>query len=140
MDIQQGTNESLRDYHSRYNNLLFISMVNDKVAYVAFFKGLSYGKLKKALLIRTHLTKDELMVAVTTHIELEDLKVGDEQPANLRETVLRKEGNVTPNKIPVWERIQRDRGQLAGKPNKCTSPKKRMVRCNQQDSTYVLEI
>ncbi|GAA0139986.1 hypothetical protein LIER_35173 [Lithospermum erythrorhizon] len=44
MDIQQGKNESLRDYHSRYNNLLLnIHMVDDKVAYMVFFKGLCYG-------------------------------------------------------------------------------------------------
>ncbi|GAA0145150.1 hypothetical protein LIER_36081 [Lithospermum erythrorhizon] len=65
MDIQQGKNESLRAYRSHYNNLLLnIPMVDDKVAYMAFFKGLRYGKLIKALLIRTPLTKDELTAAV----------------------------------------------------------------------------
>ncbi|GAA0167918.1 hypothetical protein LIER_22752 [Lithospermum erythrorhizon] len=57
MEIQQGENESLRAYHSRCNNLLLnILMVDDKVAYMVFFKDLRYSKMKKALLIRTPLT------------------------------------------------------------------------------------
>ncbi|GAA0183936.1 hypothetical protein LIER_42488 [Lithospermum erythrorhizon] len=83
LDIQQGKNEFLRAYHGRYNNLLLnIPMVDDKVAYMAFFKGLRYEKLKKALLVRTPLTKDELTAAVITHIELEELKVGSDQPVD----------------------------------------------------------
>ncbi|GAA0143876.1 hypothetical protein LIER_04456 [Lithospermum erythrorhizon] len=81
-------------------------MVDDKVAYMAFFKGLRYGKLKKPLLVRTPLTKDELTAMITTHIELEELKVGVDQPTDLRETVMKKEGNVSPKKLPVWERFQ----------------------------------
>ncbi|GAA0187065.1 hypothetical protein LIER_34353 [Lithospermum erythrorhizon] len=123
MDIHQGKNESLRAYHDRYNTLLLnIPMVDDKVAYMAFFKGLRYGKLKKALLVRTPLTKDELTAAVTTHIQLEELKVGADKPTDLRETVLKKDGNVLPKKPPVWERIQWDRGLFAGKQYKCTFP------------------
>ncbi|GAA0145784.1 hypothetical protein LIER_36189 [Lithospermum erythrorhizon] len=119
MDIQQGKNDSLRAYHGRYNNLLLnIPMVNDKVAYMAFFKGLRYGKLKKALLVRMPLTKDELTVPVTTHIKLEELKVGADQPPDLREIVLKKDGNMSPKKPPVSERIQRDKGQFAWKPYK----------------------
>ncbi|GAA0148253.1 hypothetical protein LIER_07748 [Lithospermum erythrorhizon] len=45
---------------------------------------------------------------------------GTGQPVDLRETVLRKEGNVLPRESPVWERIQRDMGQFAGKPHKGT--------------------
>ncbi|GAA0158556.1 hypothetical protein LIER_38680 [Lithospermum erythrorhizon] len=75
-------------------------MVDDKVA---------YGKLKKALLVRTSLSKDELVAVVTTHIELEELKVGADQPTDLRETVLKKDENVSPKKPPVWERIQINR-------------------------------
>ncbi|GAA0172689.1 hypothetical protein LIER_26461 [Lithospermum erythrorhizon] len=100
--------ENLRAYHRNYNNLLLsIHMVDDKVAYILFFKGFRYGKLKKDLLIQTPLTKDELKTVVTTHIELEELKVGG-QPVDWRETRLRKEGNMSPKKPPVWERIQRN--------------------------------
>ncbi|GAA0139429.1 hypothetical protein LIER_35090 [Lithospermum erythrorhizon] len=54
-----------------------------------------------------------------------------------RENVLKKEGNVSPKKLPVWERIQRDRRQFAGKPyNKGTFPQRGMVRCNQQAPIY----
>ncbi|GAA0169807.1 hypothetical protein LIER_43861 [Lithospermum erythrorhizon] len=73
-------------------------MEDDKVAYMAFFKGLQYGKLKKALLVRTPLTNDELIAKGTTHIELEELKVGADQPVDLREIVLKKEANVSPKK------------------------------------------
>ncbi|GAA0147997.1 hypothetical protein LIER_07556 [Lithospermum erythrorhizon] len=128
---------SSRAYHSRYNNILLnISMVDDKVAYMAFFKGLRYGKLKKALLVLPLLMKDELIAAVTTHIELEELKLGTEQPVDFKEMVLRKDGNVSPKKLSVWERIKRDRGQLVGKPYKSTFPQRGMVRCNQKTSTY----
>ncbi|GAA0142610.1 hypothetical protein LIER_03468 [Lithospermum erythrorhizon] len=101
MDIQQGKNESLRAYHGGYNNLL----LNDKVAYMSFFKGLRYGKMKKALLVQTPLTNDELTAVVTTHIELEELKVCVDQPADLRETLLKKDRNVLSKKSLVWERI-----------------------------------
>ncbi|GAA0146456.1 hypothetical protein LIER_06404 [Lithospermum erythrorhizon] len=48
MDIQQGKNESPRNYHNCYNNLMLnILMVDDKFAYMTFFKRLQYGKLKK---------------------------------------------------------------------------------------------
>ncbi|GAA0142596.1 hypothetical protein LIER_03457 [Lithospermum erythrorhizon] len=83
------------------------------------------------------LSKDELTTAVTTHIQLEELKVGADKPTDLRETVLKKDGNVSPKKPLVWERIQQDRGQFAGKLyNKGTFPQRGMVRCNQQTSSY----
>ncbi|GAA0145620.1 hypothetical protein LIER_36154 [Lithospermum erythrorhizon] len=47
------------------------------------------------------------MAMVTTHIELEELKKGDEQPVDLRETVVRKQRNVSLRKPPVWETVQR---------------------------------
>ncbi|GAA0167380.1 hypothetical protein LIER_22325 [Lithospermum erythrorhizon] len=99
MDIQHGKIESLRAYHSRYNNLLLnILMVDDKVEYMAFFKGSRYRKLKKALLSQTPLYQDELIGPVTTDIELEEFKVGAEKPVDLRETVFSKERNVSPKK------------------------------------------
>ncbi|GAA0160818.1 hypothetical protein LIER_39112 [Lithospermum erythrorhizon] len=99
MDIQQGKNEYLRAYHSRYNNLLVnIPMVDDKVTYMAFFKVLHYGKLKKALLVRTPLMKDELKAAVTTHIKLEELKVGAVQPVNFKRNSVEE----------IWERVAKE--------------------------------
>ncbi|GAA0163488.1 hypothetical protein LIER_19340 [Lithospermum erythrorhizon] len=68
---------------------------------------------------------DELTAAVTTHIELEELKVGAGL-LDLREIVLRKDANVKPKKPPVWDRIQRDMGQLARKPYKSTFPQRGM--------------
>ncbi|GAA0160060.1 hypothetical protein LIER_38969 [Lithospermum erythrorhizon] len=92
MDIQQGKNESLISYHGCYNNLLMnVPIVDDKVTYMAFFKGLMYGKLKKVLLVRTTLTKDELTATVTTDIELEELRVGA-RPVDLKEKMLQKDG------------------------------------------------
>ncbi|GAA0183811.1 hypothetical protein LIER_31160 [Lithospermum erythrorhizon] len=80
--------------------------------------------------------KDELTSTVTTHIKLEELKVGANQPTYLRETVLKKDENVSPKKPPVWERIHGDRAQFARKPCKGTFPQRGMARCNQQESTY----
>ncbi|GAA0157623.1 hypothetical protein LIER_14852 [Lithospermum erythrorhizon] len=81
---------------------------------MSFSDRLRYGKLKKALLIRISLSKDELTAAVTTHIELEELKTWVEQLLDLRETVLRKKINVSPRKPSVWEMIQRDRDNSRG--------------------------
>ncbi|GAA0154703.1 hypothetical protein LIER_37945 [Lithospermum erythrorhizon] len=89
-------------------------------------QGLRYGKLKKALLVRTSLSKDELTAAVTTHILLEELKVGAEKPTDLRETMLKKDGNMSPKKPPVWERIQPDRGKFARKRYKWAFPQRGM--------------
>ncbi|GAA0158188.1 hypothetical protein LIER_38599 [Lithospermum erythrorhizon] len=61
MDIHQGTNESLRSYHKRYNDILLtIPEVNNKIGYMTFYRGLMYGKLKKALILKKTLSKDEL--------------------------------------------------------------------------------
>ncbi|GAA0173109.1 hypothetical protein LIER_26794 [Lithospermum erythrorhizon] len=59
MDIQQGPNETLKGYHKRYNDILLtILEVNNKVAYMAFYRGLAFGKLKKALVLEYPLSKD----------------------------------------------------------------------------------
>ncbi|GAA0143998.1 hypothetical protein LIER_35847 [Lithospermum erythrorhizon] len=68
--------------------------------------------------------------------QLEELKVGTGQPADLRETVLKKEGNVSPQILSVWERIQQDKGQSTRKTYKGTFPQRGMARCNQKASTY----
>ncbi|GAA0175448.1 hypothetical protein LIER_28618 [Lithospermum erythrorhizon] len=91
MDIQQGKNESLRPYHSRYNNLLLnIPMVDDKVAYMEFCKSLHYGKLKKALLIRTPLTKMSSQQRETLQRSFPLKNNGQIQPTNLYIRTLRQ--------------------------------------------------
>ncbi|GAA0138575.1 hypothetical protein LIER_42540 [Lithospermum erythrorhizon] len=42
--------------------------------YDFFYRGLTYGKLKKALVLATQLSKDELTVRVIQYVELEELK------------------------------------------------------------------
>ncbi|GAA0185175.1 hypothetical protein LIER_32463 [Lithospermum erythrorhizon] len=116
MDIRQNINEPLSSYYKRYIDfLLSILAVDDKVAYMTFFNCLAYGKLKKALLVKTPLSKDALTREVKQHIELEDLKKKSGGSVDLRETVLRKDKARLPWKLPVWERIQRDRGQTSRK-------------------------
>ncbi|GAA0145993.1 hypothetical protein LIER_06046 [Lithospermum erythrorhizon] len=54
MDLQQFPHESLRDFHERYKAILNnIPRIDDKIAYMAFYCGLNYGKLKKALVLET---------------------------------------------------------------------------------------
>ncbi|GAA0168409.1 hypothetical protein LIER_23133 [Lithospermum erythrorhizon] len=75
MDIEQGPTESLKSYQKRYNDILLnIPKVNNKVAYMAFYRGLRYGKLKKALVLETPLSKDQLTARVNKYVELEGLK------------------------------------------------------------------
>ncbi|GAA0140888.1 hypothetical protein LIER_02158 [Lithospermum erythrorhizon] len=70
MDIEQGPNESLRSYHKRYNDILLtILEVNNQVAYMTFYRGLTYGKLKKVLALETPLSKDELTARVRQYVE-----------------------------------------------------------------------
>ncbi|GAA0147403.1 hypothetical protein LIER_07112 [Lithospermum erythrorhizon] len=102
MDIKQSPNESLSSYNKRYNDLfLKIQAVDYKVAYMAFFNGLAYGKLKKALLLKTPLSKDILTIEVKQHIDLEELKKKVTQTSDLRETVLKKDGPWSPRRPPV---------------------------------------
>ncbi|GAA0153374.1 hypothetical protein LIER_11626 [Lithospermum erythrorhizon] len=61
MDIEQGSTEFLKSYQKRYNDILLtIPEVNNKVAYMAFYKELRYGKLKKALVLEKPLSTDHL--------------------------------------------------------------------------------
>ncbi|GAA0142374.1 hypothetical protein LIER_42716 [Lithospermum erythrorhizon] len=61
MDLQQGPCESLKHFHERYKVFLNnIPSIDNKITYMAFYRGLNYGKLKKALILDTPLTKDEL--------------------------------------------------------------------------------
>ncbi|GAA0185503.1 hypothetical protein LIER_32791 [Lithospermum erythrorhizon] len=116
MDNRQNMNESLSSYHKRYKDLLLrIPTIDDMVAYMAFFNGLAYGKLKKVLLVKTPLSKDALTREVKQHIELEELMKKGGGSADLRETVLKKDRPRSPRKLPVWERIQRDWGENIAK-------------------------
>ncbi|GAA0163580.1 hypothetical protein LIER_19409 [Lithospermum erythrorhizon] len=75
IDLQQGPRESLKDFHERYKAILNnIPSIDNKIAYMAFHHGLNYGKLKKALILDTPLTKDELTKVVNKHIDLENLQ------------------------------------------------------------------
>ncbi|GAA0171156.1 hypothetical protein LIER_41093 [Lithospermum erythrorhizon] len=76
VDIEQRPNESLRSYHKQYNDILLtIPEVNNQIAYMAFYRGLTYGKLKKELVFETPLSKDELKARVRQYVELEELKI-----------------------------------------------------------------
>ncbi|GAA0168762.1 hypothetical protein LIER_40631 [Lithospermum erythrorhizon] len=107
MDMQQGPNETLKSYHKRYNDILFtIPEVKNKVAYMALYKGLRYGKLKKALVLETPLSKDQLTTRVKQYMELEELKNKEMHGKDLRDVFTRKRTRSrSPKKGPVWERI-----------------------------------
>ncbi|GAA0165507.1 hypothetical protein LIER_20896 [Lithospermum erythrorhizon] len=133
MDVKQGPSESLSSYYTRYNDLLLgILAVDDKVAYMAFFNGLAYGNLKKALVLKTPLSKDALTKEVKHHIKLEELKKKATQPNDLRETVLKRDRPRSPRRPPVWERIQQDRGQSSRRrPHSPPPPPRGLVKFNQ---------
>ncbi|GAA0185486.1 hypothetical protein LIER_32774 [Lithospermum erythrorhizon] len=136
MDIEQGPNESLKNYHKRYNDILLnIHEVNNKVAYMAFYRGLRYGKLKKALVLETSLSKDQLTKRVKQYVELEELKSKESKDNDLRDVIACKRmRSKLPKKTPVWERIQRDRGQTFKKRQFDPQPQKGLVRCTQTAS------
>ncbi|GAA0157404.1 hypothetical protein LIER_14679 [Lithospermum erythrorhizon] len=90
MDLQQFPRESLRDFHERYKAILNnIPGIDNKIAYMAFYRGLNYGKLKKALVLKTPLTKDELTKLVNKHIDLENLQRKEGPSGDLREKLSR---------------------------------------------------
>ncbi|GAA0175465.1 hypothetical protein LIER_28632 [Lithospermum erythrorhizon] len=102
MDIQQGPNESLRNYHKRYNDILLtIPQVNNQVAYMAFYRRLTYVKLKKLLVLATPLSKDELTARVRQYVELEELKNKESHTKDLRVVIVRKRNrSKSPKKTP----------------------------------------
>ncbi|GAA0155812.1 hypothetical protein LIER_13455 [Lithospermum erythrorhizon] len=76
LDIQQRPNETLKSYHKRYNDILLtIPVVNNKVVYMAFYRGLAYGKLKKDLVLETPLPKDDLTTRLEVYAQIEDKKL-----------------------------------------------------------------
>ncbi|GAA0174759.1 hypothetical protein LIER_41775 [Lithospermum erythrorhizon] len=102
MDIQQGPNETLKIYQKRYNDILLtIPEVNNKVAYMAFYCGLAYGKLKKALVLETLLSKDNLTTRVRQYVELEELKNKESKPKDLSDTLRKRGLSKSPRRAPV---------------------------------------
>ncbi|GAA0152186.1 hypothetical protein LIER_37442 [Lithospermum erythrorhizon] len=74
MDLEQRSPKSLRDFHERYKVILNnLPTIDKKIAYMEFYRGLKYGKLKKALILDITLTKDELTRVVNKHIDLKNL-------------------------------------------------------------------
>ncbi|GAA0169860.1 hypothetical protein LIER_24245 [Lithospermum erythrorhizon] len=68
--------ESVKDFHERHKAILNnIPIIDNKIACMVFYRGLNYGKLKKALVLETPLTKDELTKMVNKHMDLENLQM-----------------------------------------------------------------
>ncbi|GAA0146159.1 hypothetical protein LIER_06179 [Lithospermum erythrorhizon] len=61
---------SLKDFHEQYKAILNnIPSIDNKIAYMAFYRGLNYGKLKKVLVLETPLMMDELTKMVNKYID-----------------------------------------------------------------------
>ncbi|GAA0184759.1 hypothetical protein LIER_32047 [Lithospermum erythrorhizon] len=112
MEIQQGPNETLKTYQKRYNDILLTKPeVKNKVAYMAFYRRLTYGKLKKALILETPLSKDELTTRARQYVELEELKSKEGKTKDLKDMLRKRGRSKSPRKAPVWDIIQWDRGK-----------------------------
>ncbi|GAA0150388.1 hypothetical protein LIER_09341 [Lithospermum erythrorhizon] len=69
---------ALRDFHERYKAILNnIASIDNKISYMAFYRGLYYGNLKKELILDTPLTKDDLIRVVNKDIDLENMQRKD---------------------------------------------------------------
>ncbi|GAA0172292.1 hypothetical protein LIER_26144 [Lithospermum erythrorhizon] len=101
MDIQQGPNETLKSYHKRYNDIFLTIPVDNKVAYMEFYRGLAYAKLRKALVLETPLSKDEFTARVRQYVELEELKSKESKPKDLRDSLRKRGCSKSPRKTPV---------------------------------------
>ncbi|GAA0154351.1 hypothetical protein LIER_37861 [Lithospermum erythrorhizon] len=129
MDLQQFTRESLRDFHERYKAILNnIPSIDNKIAYMAFYRELNYGKLKKALVLETPLRKDDLTKMVNKHIDLENLQRKEGPSGDLREKLSRKD-NQGHSEKPIWDRL-RDMGQSFRK-RAYSPPRRELVHCAQ---------
>ncbi|GAA0161613.1 hypothetical protein LIER_17888 [Lithospermum erythrorhizon] len=117
----------------RYNDILLtIPEVNNKVAYMAFSRGLMYGKLKKSLVLEKPLSQDQLIARVKQYVELEEPKNKETKGKDLQDVITRKRRRLKlPRKNPVWERIQRDRRQTSKRRQYDLQPQKGLVRCTQ---------
>ncbi|GAA0154989.1 hypothetical protein LIER_12821 [Lithospermum erythrorhizon] len=92
MDLEHGPRESLRDFYERYKAILNnIPSIDNKISYMSFYRGLNYGKLKKALILDTPLTKDKVTRVVNKHIDLENLQRKEGPYGNLQEKLNRKD-------------------------------------------------
>ncbi|GAA0155523.1 hypothetical protein LIER_13232 [Lithospermum erythrorhizon] len=131
MDIEQGATESLKSYQKWYSDILLnIPEVNNKVAYMAFYRGLRYGKLKKTLVLKTSLSKDQLTARVKQYVELEELKSKENKEKDLRDVLTRKRTrSKSPRRQPVWERIHRDMEQSVKRRQYDPQPQKELVCC-----------
>ncbi|GAA0140470.1 hypothetical protein LIER_35243 [Lithospermum erythrorhizon] len=129
MDLQQFPRDLVRDFHERYKDIVNnIPRVDNKIAYMAVYHGLNYGKLKKALVLETPLTKDELTQMVNKHIDMENLERNEGPSGDLREKLGRKD-NQGHSKKPIWDRLS-ERGHSFRKPP-YSPPRRELVRCAQ---------
>ncbi|GAA0185703.1 hypothetical protein LIER_32991 [Lithospermum erythrorhizon] len=97
----------------RHNDILLtIPEVNYNVAYMAVYRGLAYGKLKKALVLEARLSKYKLTTWVRQYIELEELKNKKGKTKDLRDTLRNRGRSRSPTKAPVWDRLQFQSEQL----------------------------
>ncbi|GAA0164282.1 hypothetical protein LIER_19958 [Lithospermum erythrorhizon] len=112
MDIKQGPTESLKSYQKWYNDILLnIPEVNNKVVYMAFYRGLRYEKLKTTLVIETPLSKEQLAARVKQYVELKEIKTKETKGKYLRDVLTRKQTrSKSPRKQPVWERFNKTGG------------------------------
>ncbi|GAA0161242.1 hypothetical protein LIER_17602 [Lithospermum erythrorhizon] len=97
-------------YQKRYNDILLtIPEVNNKAAYMAFYRGLTYGKLKKTLVLEIPLSKDEFTTRVRQYVELEELKNKEGQNKDLRDIPEKGDDQRRPERPQFgMEGIQRD--------------------------------
>ncbi|GAA0176140.1 hypothetical protein LIER_29188 [Lithospermum erythrorhizon] len=94
---------------------------------MAFYRGLTYEELKKALVLKTPLSKDDLTARVTQYVELEKLKNKEGKTKDLRDTLRKRGRSKSPRKAPVW-----DRGQSSKRRNYEPLPQKGLVQCTRQ--------
>ncbi|GAA0139655.1 hypothetical protein LIER_01156 [Lithospermum erythrorhizon] len=100
-----GPCESLRDFHERYKAILNnIPSIDNKIAYMVFYRGLTYGKLKKALVLDTPLTENELTRVVNKQIDLENLQREEGPYNNLREKLNRKDLQGSSKRPYGWDK------------------------------------
>ncbi|GAA0142874.1 hypothetical protein LIER_03676 [Lithospermum erythrorhizon] len=116
--LPKGPNETLKNYQKHYNDILLtIPEVNNKVAHIAFDCGLAYGKLKKALVLETPLSKDELTARVRQYVELDELKNKERKPKDLCDALRKRGRSKSIRKVPVWDIIQLDKGHNSKRRN-----------------------
>ncbi|GAA0163554.1 hypothetical protein LIER_43654 [Lithospermum erythrorhizon] len=130
MDLQQAPRGSLKHFHERYKAILNNNpSIDNKIAYIAFYRGLNYDKLKKALVLDTPLTKDALTKMVNRHIDLKNLQRKERPSGDLQEKLSRRDPQGPSKKRQIWDRL-RDRRQKIRK-RLYLPPRRESVRCAQ---------